>query len=166
MRMCGSSTFNSSSTQVVKVRLLESPIIQKIMKNCFSFVSPWDIGHEFEVDDKAAAGLSWIYRQASLSGQRLFLSGTGADEIVSDYGSKGVPFEPWTCLVLCCSNTGEADALSFHNGHKAWHKSFQVHYAVQVVPGCPFQLKRSISNALFESSFAGTSSDFHSFLYY
>lgn len=45
------------------------------------------------VDDKAAAGLSWIYRQASMSGQRMFLSGSGADEIVSDYGSKGVPFE-------------------------------------------------------------------------
>ena len=27
------------------------------------------------VDDKAAAGLSWIYRQASFAGQRMFLSG-------------------------------------------------------------------------------------------
>ncbi|CAJ1397727.1 unnamed protein product [Effrenium voratum] len=45
------------------------------------------------VDDKAAAGLSWIYRQASFAGQRMFLSGTGADEIISDYGTNGVAFE-------------------------------------------------------------------------
>lgn len=51
-----------------------------------------------KVDDKAAAGLSWIYRQASMSGQRMFLSGSGADEIVSDYGSKGVPFDSWITL--------------------------------------------------------------------
>ena len=51
-----------------------------------------------EVDDKAAAGLSWIYRQASMSGQRMFLSGSGADEILSDYGSKGVPLDSWIYL--------------------------------------------------------------------
>lgn len=45
------------------------------------------------MDDKAAAGLSWIYRQAAGAGQRLFLSGSGADEIVSDYGRHGVALE-------------------------------------------------------------------------
>ena len=55
-----------------------------------------------EVDDKAAAGLSWIYRQASMSGQRMFLSGSGADEILSDYGSKGVPLDSWIYLGSEC----------------------------------------------------------------
>ncbi|CAK9080374.1 Putative asparagine synthetase [glutamine-hydrolyzing] [Durusdinium trenchii] len=45
------------------------------------------------VDDKAAAGLSWIYRQAAHFGQRLFLSGSGADEVISDYGAYGAPLE-------------------------------------------------------------------------
>ncbi|CAE8710649.1 unnamed protein product [Polarella glacialis] len=45
------------------------------------------------VDDKAAAGLSWIFRRAVRSGRRLFLSGTGADEIISDYGIGGQPLE-------------------------------------------------------------------------
>ena len=60
---------------------------------------PWETSIA-EVDDKAAAGLSWIYRQASLSGQRMFLSGGGADEIISDYGSKGVAFESWIALSI------------------------------------------------------------------
>ncbi|CAE7602114.1 ASNS [Symbiodinium natans] len=45
------------------------------------------------VDDKAAAGLSWIYRQARTAGQRLFLSGSGADESISDYGNAGRALE-------------------------------------------------------------------------
>eukprot|EP00913_Durusdinium_trenchii_P026295 g24673.t1 len=47
------------------------------------------------VDDKAAAGLSWIYRQAAHFGQRLFLSGSGADEVISDYGAYGAPLATW-----------------------------------------------------------------------
>jgi asparagine synthetase B (glutamine-hydrolysing) len=45
------------------------------------------------VDDKAAAGLSWIYRHASVQQYRLFLSGSGADETITDYGMLGRALE-------------------------------------------------------------------------
>lgn len=45
------------------------------------------------VDDKASVGLSWIYTEASRRGHRLFLSGSGADETISDYGLAGRALE-------------------------------------------------------------------------
>ncbi|CAE7799488.1 unnamed protein product [Symbiodinium necroappetens] len=45
------------------------------------------------LDDKAAVGLSWIYHQAASDGHRLFLSGSGADELISDYGRSGRALE-------------------------------------------------------------------------
>jgi len=50
-------------------------------------------GDYANIDDKASAGLSWIYRTASKHGQRLFLSGSGADETISDYGMDGQALE-------------------------------------------------------------------------
>ncbi len=40
-------------------------------------------------DDTGAIGLSAICRQAKANGQKIYLSGQGADEIVSDYGFDG-----------------------------------------------------------------------------
>eukprot|EP00438_Fugacium_kawagutii_P021707 Skav224773 [mRNA] locus=scaffold1604:677088:681471:- [translate_table: standard] len=74
-----------------------------------------------EVDDKAAAGLSWIYRQASYDGQRMFLSGTGADEIISDYGSQGVPFELWQMPPAWSTGHGGPQVLAvLRTGRRSW----------------------------------------------
>jgi len=40
-------------------------------------------------DDTATIGLSWLYRQASRKAHRLFLTGHGNDEVMSDYGMHG-----------------------------------------------------------------------------
>ena len=40
-------------------------------------------------DDKAAIGLSHICRLASEEGKRIYISGSGADETLNDYGAVG-----------------------------------------------------------------------------
>jgi asparagine synthetase B (glutamine-hydrolysing) len=45
-------------------------------------------------NNTGAIGLSYICRKASASGHRVLFSGQGADEIISDYGSKGEKFAP------------------------------------------------------------------------
>ena len=45
-------------------------------------------------EDGAAAGLSAIFRRCRKSGILVYLSGAGADEIISDYGFAGVKFFP------------------------------------------------------------------------
>lgn len=44
--------------------------------------------------DKAATGLAFICGEAKSRGMRIYLSGSGADEIISDYGFNGVKFYP------------------------------------------------------------------------
>lgn len=46
------------------------------------------------VDDPASHGLSYIFREVRERGMLVYLSGTGADEIISDYGFGGNKFFP------------------------------------------------------------------------
>jgi asparagine synthetase B (glutamine-hydrolysing) len=45
---------------------------------------------QFVTDDNGSIGLSFICRKAKKEGYKIYLSGSGADEIYSDYGFKGI----------------------------------------------------------------------------
>ena len=63
-----------------------------INKNAEEFkfsVSPKKENYMRLVDDEASIGTSIICKKASLSKHRIYLSGQGADEIISDYSIKG-----------------------------------------------------------------------------
>jgi hypothetical protein len=48
----------------------------------------------FVAGDMAASGLSWICREARKRGILIYLSGSGADEYISDYANVGEKIYP------------------------------------------------------------------------
>ena len=55
-------------------------------------------------DDKASVGLSHICRLASDEGKRIYISGSGADETLNDYGTlSGHVFSSVCVFNLCAS---------------------------------------------------------------
>ena len=60
-------------------------------RHCENYLNP-DGGRM--LNDKAAAGLGYISNLASKEGYRIYLSGQGADEIISNYGFNGYKIYP------------------------------------------------------------------------
>jgi len=71
------------------IKLLAEPLIYKKYKN--------DEGRQFYKDD-ATIGLSYIFDIASKRQQKVYLSGQGADEIISDYGVNGKKIYKHSCF--------------------------------------------------------------------
>jgi asparagine synthetase B (glutamine-hydrolysing) len=61
-------------------------VTRDIVSNGSGYAERWSLHH-----DGAAAGLAIICEKAKKEGRRVYLSGQGADEILSDYGFLGTP---------------------------------------------------------------------------
>ena len=59
-----------------------------VQQNCESFISNQYSGYDIK-NDKASVGLAFICNLAKKENRKIYLSGQGADEIISDYGIFG-----------------------------------------------------------------------------
>jgi len=64
---------------------------QYLKRNCEEFIFPDSLGYKNKnmTDDPGAIGLSYICSLAKKDGIKIYLSGQGSDEILSDYGRAG-----------------------------------------------------------------------------
>ncbi len=71
---------------------------EEIRQNLIDYCEDFEYFNKFKnknytiKTDKASIGLSYICRQAVNDNKRIYLSGQGADEIISDYGFNGTKF--------------------------------------------------------------------------
>ena len=91
---------SNSLSEMIDLSLVEFNEIKKYIKDCaeeFKYLKQKKT-MIFVTDDQASVGLSKICKLASKKKQRILLSGSGADEIYSDYGMYGRALSRSSCF--------------------------------------------------------------------